>query len=722
MVRGKTLIVACLAGCLFLAAPASARIPASLYSSGNCHRIVPATGYAVYKCDDGVPDFGGTTPNPTGAKAVTVPAKYNGYTRLPAKASDAASVPGADSRGDIALDVDVTLPSVAPPQRGYPLLVFMHGCCSGDKASWEATTFDGPDTTGSGREKWHYNNAWFAARGYVVLNYTARGFVNGDGHGSTGQTELDSRSYEINDYQHLACQLLATAGKFRQVTGRRVAIDPRKVVTTGGSYGGGFSWLALTDPKWTCTSDTGAGQTPVSLAATAPKYGWTDLVYSLVPTGTHLQEPGSLPAFNGCDSGPRTPSGNACPSPVTPVGIPKKSIVAGLYASGKTGIPPGTNHTTFPPKIDDAFTCLTGPYPPESNPACATTINNTLPEFLRERSAYYQNSFFQTIASHPSYRIPVFNAATLTDPLFPASENRTMLNRLRQVVPNYPIQAFYGDYQHFTQNKATEWADICQSGTGLRHPCAGSADYPNGNYNADSPNLVRMGVTTRLNRFVDHYARPPGDPDQPTPSFNVTGELQICPQNADGQDPNEPGPTFTAPTFEQLAPNILSLSLSGTQVTTSDVEPNPHATNADPVANLATNGGRCPVETQPAGSGVAVYTSNTLGAAATMLGATKVTAHFTASPGASGVELNARLYDVFPDGKAVMVDRGPRRVSNTEVQSGSVSFELHGNGWRFEQGHQIRIELAQDDDPFLKSSSVPSSLTLTGVDLAIPVR
>ena len=105
-----------------------------------------------------------------------------------------------------------------------------------------------------------------------------------------------------------------------------------------------------------------------------------------------------------------------------------------------------------------------------------------------------------------------------------------------------------------------------------------------------------------------------------------------------------------------------------------------------------------------------------------MIGATEVTAQFSASPGASGVELNARLYDVFPNGQAVLVDRGPRRVSNAEAQSGSVSFELHGNGWRFPPGHRIRIELAQDDDPFLKVSSVPSSLTLTGVDLAIPIR
>lgn len=719
--RRRTFTAFCVAAFLLLAAPAAARVPASLYNPNNCDRVVPATGYAVYKCDDGVPSFGGTTPNPTGAKAVTVPALYggNGYTGLPTKAPGAANRPGADANGNIALDADVTLPTTPPPPGGYPMLVFMHGCCAGNKTSWEATTFDGAD---AGGEKWHYNNAWFAARGYVVVTYTARGFVNGNGDGSTGQTELDSRNFEINDFQSLACQTVGAAGKFKPVTGRNVAINPSRVVTTGGSYGGGFSWLALTDPRWSCTPDTAAGQTAMSLAATAPKYGWTDLVYSLVPTGTHEQEPGAMPAFNGCDSGPRRLDGSLCPIPRTPIGIPKKSIVAALYASGKTGVPPGTNHTTFPPKMDQAITCLQGSYPPEQNPACATTIQTLLPEFLRERSAYYQNAFFQRIASDPRYRIPVFNAATFTDPLFPASEDRRMLNRLRSVVPNYPIQVFHGDYQHFVQNKAKEWGDICQSGTGPRHVCAGTADYPTGNYNANSPNLVRTGVTTRLNRFVDHYAKPSGNPNQPTPPFNVTATLQICPQNAGTRPVDEPGPAFTAPTFEQLAPNTLNLNLPGTQVTTSDVEPNPHAANSDPVANFAANGGKCPVETQPAGSGVAVYTSSPLSSAATMIGSTRVTAQFSASPGATGVELNARLYDVFPNGTAVMVDRGPRRVTNGEVQAGSVSYELHGTGWQFQQGHRIRIELAQDDDPFLKSSSVPSSLTLSGVDLAIPVR
>ncbi|MBA2240975.1 MAG: hypothetical protein H0W09_07020 [Solirubrobacterales bacterium] len=697
-------------------APALAGVPASLHSPESCERITAEPGYAFIKCDDGVPQSGGTTPNEGGEAAVTVPAKYRGYAGLPAKALGAGDVPGADSKGRIGLDVDVSLPAVKPPRRGYPLLFMMHGCCAGNKTSWEAESFDGPDAT---VEKWHYSNAWFAARGYAVVTYTSRGFVNGQNRGSTGQTELDSRAYEVNDYQSLACQMLRSASSFADVAGHRVQIDPRRVVTTGGSYGGGFSWMALTDPKWRCGSAAGGRGRQMSLRVTAPKYGWTDLAYSLVPTGRHLQGPGSLPSTRGCDSASFDFSGKRCAGSV--VGLPKRSIVAGLYASGKTGVPPGSSHTTFPPKIDEAISCLNAPYPPDSSPACTATVSELLPEFMRERSAYYQNRFFRLIRKRPAYRIPVFNAATFTDPLFTSVENRRMLDRLRRAVPGYPIQSYHGDYQHFSQNKAKEWADLC---AGDHHVCAGDDYRPD--VDRAPASRRRIGVTSMLNDFIDHFARPQTNARERRPRFNVTAALQICPENASSRYPaDEPGRRFRAPTFERLAPRRLRLSFGADQTTTSKVIGNPHAQSADPVNNQVSNGARCPVENEPAGEGVAVYTGDPLAESKTMIGATRVAVELDASmvpPEPSGLQLNARLYDVFPDGRAVLVDRGPRRLTAREIDAGSVTYELHGNGWRFPSGHSIRIELAQDDEPFLRASDVPSSLTLEQVRLSLPVR
>ncbi|HEX2088490.1 MAG TPA: CocE/NonD family hydrolase C-terminal non-catalytic domain-containing protein [Actinomycetota bacterium] len=683
-------LVALLGGFLVVAraAPASADL-ASL--KGACTQkdavdndTANGTTLPYTFCDDGVPPTGGTEPNEGAVSAVPVPAKYKGYIGLPAKASDAATMPGADSNGDIALDVDVSLPDPTlnpPPSKGYPLIVLMHGCCAGNKTGWEAQTID------TGGEKWHYSNAWFAARGYVVLTYTARGFVNGQNRGSTGETQLDSRLFEINDYQHLA-GLLADDPFFN--------VNPRRVVVSGGSYGGGFSWLAMTDPDW-----KSPGGKVMRLAAAAPKYGWTDLVYSLVPTGTHKRD--ALPATDGSDSH-------------SPLGFPKKSIVAALYASGKTGIPPGGNHTTFPEYIDEGAACLESTDPYESNPVCARTIEETLPSFINDRSAYYQNRFFLRLARGLTRPVPVFSASTFTDPLFTPVENRRMVERLKRTLRGYPVQEDYGDYQHFVQNKAKEWGDVCGND---RHVCRYS-DYPNGNLNAAPTDRKRLGVTTRLNRFIDHYAKPPGNPSAPKPGFNVRASLQICPENASASYPaDEPGPRFVASSFGRLARNTLSVVATDSRATTSDAGPGqePHALRSDPVENQVSNGGRCPVETSPPGAGVAAYESNALRRNFTMIGRTRVVVPHTGT--GSGIQLNARLYDVFPDGKAVMVDRGVRRVASANA---TTIFDLNGNGWLFPEGHRIRIELAQDDDPYMKQSTQPSSLTLSGMTLRIPVR
>jgi dienelactone hydrolase len=755
--RGLIVVAAGLVGVLAFGGSAQAAVPATLHDAPACATKDAADGETTIDtemtfvfCDDGVPGTGfpgigpgGAVANATGASAVTVPAKYGTgaatFAGLPAKDITPPLMPGADASGDVALDVDVTLPGTAPPAGGYPMIVMMHGCCGGNKGSWEANTID------QAGERWHYSNAWFASRGYVVVTYTARGFVSAastvpgqpNRAGSTGETQLDSRSFEINDYQALACNILDASedqsfddvSPLTDTAGVDVKINPDKVVTTGGSYGGGFSWLSLTDPEWTCNADTGADTTPMSLAATAPRYGWTDLAYTLVPNGTHSVQggpSGDLPAFDGCDSGGRDIDEAVCSSPA-PTGVPKTSIVTGLYLSGTLV---NNSHTSFSPEITDAFTCLQGTYPLEANPACSTTLSTTLPRFLRERSAYYQNDWFTAMPSDPDLQVPIFNAGTLTDPLFPMYENRRMANRILDVKPDYPIKQYYGDYLHFVQNKAKEWGDLCTT-TGDRHVCT-LADYPGG-VNAGPSNPVDpgttqagLGVTTRLNKFIDNYATPTGGytpaPGNVTP--DVTTSLQVCPDNAAGLGvaADEPGPRFTSSAFEGLAPNSLTVEMAGAQ-TTNSTATNGHATNADPVANSAFNGGRCPRETTVAPPGAASYTSEALSSAATMIGATEVTARFLTpiTGSAEGLQLNARLYDVLPDGTtSLMADRGPSRVTTAQAAAGEVTWELHGNGWRFQTGHRIRIELSQDDQPFMKATTVTSSLSLTGADLLIP--
>jgi hypothetical protein len=162
------------------------------------------------------------------------------------------------------------------------------------------------------------------------------------------------------------------------------------------------------------------------------------------------------------------------------------------------------------------------------------------------------------------------------------------------------------------------------------------------------------------------------------------------------------------------------VNMPGPGTTTSKAVPNLHAVRADPVANELNNQKRCPRETDLPGPGVASYISDPLPSDQTMIGATTVEIDFSfgGDPVQAGLQLNARLYDVAPNGEALMVDRGVQRVSHAST----LTYQLHGNGWLFPAGHRIRIEIAQDDSPFVRFSTPPSSTSLSAVRLRIPVR
>jgi hypothetical protein len=687
--RGLAAAAAAAIACLAIAAPASADLTTL---KASCQQRDAADGDTANGvalpfrfCDDGVPPVGGRTPNVGAVGAVTVPQKYDGFLGLPPKVAPDPNA-GADPDGNIALDIDVSLPDPGkfpPPPGGYPLVAMMHGCCAGDKTGWEAPHVDAE------RERWHYSNAWFASRGYVVLNYTARGFVNGENRGSTGESQLDSRRYEINDFQHLAGQL-ADDPFFN--------IDPSRVVATGGSYGGGWTWMAYTDPTW----KSPAGK-DLKLVAAAPKYGWTDLIYSLVPNGRHFD--GRLPETN-----PDLAQ--------EPFGLPKTSINAGLFLSGATGTPNTSgqipSHSTFPQSIFESFVCLASGDPFENNPTCTGGVERELPVFYEDRSAYYQNHFFDRLASDPAARVPLFAAGTLTDQLFTMIEHRRMVDRIKSIVPDYPVQEFYGDYNHFVQNKPKEWGDVCGDD---RHVCK-FGDYPGGDLNAAPAGRHLVGVTTRLNAFLDHYVKPQANPSQGQPAFDVTASLEICPQNANEAHPaDEPGERFTAATFDQLAPNLLTITGQGIQAT-ANAAADSHALNSDPVGNSLSNGGRCPTQTTPPGGGVAIYDSAELPSDFTMIGQSRIQVTHTGS--GQGAQLNARLYDVLPNGTQVLMDRGVHRLG--QDLNATTTLPLHGAGWRFAKGHRIRLELTQNDAPFVRASNQPSSLLISAVRMEIPVR
>src|SRR5207244_12657215 len=102
---------------------------------------------------------------------------------------------------------------------------------------------------------------------------------------------------------------------------------------------------------------------------------------------------------------------------------------------------------------------------------------------------------------------------------------------------------------------------------------------------------------------------------------------------------------------------------------------------------------------------------------AVLCGRARVSVPSTAT--GSDPRLAARLYQVLDGGSQVLVDRGTRRLT---APGGTAVLDLQGNGWPLHRGDRLRLELTQDDEPYLKASTVPSSLTLGGVRLELPVR
>ncbi|MEA2433584.1 MAG: type transport system ATP-binding protein [Actinomycetota bacterium] len=666
-------------------------------------------------CDDGLPASGG------GAGAIPVPVKYfanesgDDWTGLPRPATEAeaADAIAADdlkpeSGNRISLDVDISLPpsaiaatvlgtdpppfSLMPaPPNGFPVIVFMHGCCGGSKKSWEATTVDAE------REQWHHSNAWFASRGYVVVNYTARGFRNSNDQGSTGSTQLDSRRYEINDYQYLV-GLLADSDRSRlsSDTLPLFGIDPKKIATVGGSYGGGFAWLALTDPTWLSPG----GGFGMSLAAAVPKYGWTDLVEALVPSGHYL------------DRDPQTQKRVIAPTdPATalsrdPIGVEKQSIVTGLFASGN--LVQG-DHTTFPEWLSSTYGRLQQGEPYDGD----ATIESVADRFLNDRSAYYQNAFWKRVSK--GLRVPIYSAATWTDPLFPTMEHMRFYNKLKSLTASYPITTYLGDYQHFVQNKAKEWDDLC----GDDHHVCTIADYkrPDGSLNLmKSPLRVRKGINFSINKFLDFYLKGRGK----KPKADVTATTTICPANAtDVLKADEPGITYRAPTWSALTPTLKSFSWTGGGTTTTAAVDG-HAGEADPVArDRQTDKCHTTSQTNP-GPGVVQFTHNPLDAPFTMMGLPTMYLDYETT--ATDYWFGVRMYDRDPDGSMTMVTRGVCRVNTAaNADRTCAAFELWGNAWVFETGHQVVVEVSQSDSPFLRKDNVPSMATINKLVLKVPI-
>lgn len=327
------------------------------------------------------------------------------------------------------LDVTLTLPRGRAPAGGRPLVVFLHGLLA-DKTEYLSATAEGtgPDRGGAAYKTVHWNNRWFAARGYAVLNYSARG------HGASGGSiELASRAVEVRDTRWLT-GLLADAAWAH--------VDPAHVGVIGSSYGGGQAWLLLTTRERP-SLPYGQWRSPagrrVRLAALVPGYTWTDLVAALLPNGHEDSR---------VVTDPRTAD--------TPLGVAKQTLIDGFIASAGSRLPSYAVRWLLRTNLGE-------PYDVAGDAALAEAKR----ELTVTRSAYFQDGYFRALAADTARRraarargrrvpgrrqplVPVLAAQGWTDPIFAPIEALRMLRRLRSVSPGYPIALYLGDFEHLT--------------------------------------------------------------------------------------------------------------------------------------------------------------------------------------------------------------------------------------------------------------------------------
>jgi hypothetical protein len=541
------------------------------------------------------------------------------------------------------LDVDVTLPgngSGGP----FPTIVFIHGW-GNDKTSFESSS---PAGDPSNNTTYHYNNVYYAQRGYAVVNYTARGWGNSCGSPSSrtsactanpGWIHLDDRAFEARDAQYLL-GLLVDGG----------IAKPNALAATGISYGGGLSLeLAYLHNRVAERPTLGGAETlvpwispakhiPMSLAAAYPRWMWSDLVSSLIPNGRFLDFDNST---NGASR--------------TPVGIPIQSYIEGLYALGAAGgyyappgVDPGADLSTWHARV--------GAGDPYTDAETQTILN----EIYSYHQAY-------GLGGRPA---PLLLQDGWTDDLFPPQNSLRTYNSLRQADPHANVAMQLGDLGH--------------------------------SRGSNKDNTDRY-FQDQASAFFDRYLK--GGGAGPAPG-HVYAFTETCPKSAPGAGP------YIASSWFGLHPGAFRFTSSGAQTVTSSGG-NPATGGAfDPIAGTTD---ACKSVADEQASGTAVYRSPKVTKAFTMMGLPTVTANVVATGGEP--QLDSRLWDVAPNGQQTLISRAAYRLDAGQT---SVTFQLHGNGWRFAAGHVAKLELLGDDSPYLQPNKEAFSISVSNAVIELP--
>jgi hypothetical protein len=579
------------------------------------------------------------------------------------------------------MSVDVTVPCGSPGVR--PALTMLHGFTD-DKTVWEET---GKSDTGAsvGRpgSNSHWNNIWFASRGYVTLTYTARGWRDSCGPDAPGASvgspsarcaefaywiHLDDARWEVRDAQWLTAALVEGG-----------LADPERLGITGGSYGGApTAMAALLDDHVMCGADavpaalgpdpcdgrrsgelapwtTPDGTRRLHWAAAVPMYTFSDLLEVLAPNGRGSDGMGHAPDDGSHDE---------------PVGVPLASTIDGLLLAGSlTGFfaPPGRD-----PESDIvAMTgrLLAGPPYSTEDPMVALGV---------EVSERYRSP----ISIAPRGRVPIFWVQGHTDALFPANQATQFLAAVREKVPDYPIKVFLGDIGHdYAAERQDEW------------------------------DLVKR----QMNEFVDHELRPDRTPSKP--AYDVRSTIARC------LAPDAPMRSVAASTWSGLQQESRTLTSSADgRTATTDVGPAGLATDPISTATIGADSYKgCRVMRPSSPDPTTATYLFPLDREMVVIGGPVVEVTFD-SPGQS-LPLAVRVWDVTEDGSAQgLVTRGVFRTDDAPGDGRVARFQLATAGYRFAAGHTVKVEVTGNDEPYLLANREPVEIAVNGLELIMPLH
>jgi predicted acyl esterase len=344
-----------------------------------------------------------------------------------------------------------------------------------------------------------------------------------------------------------------------------------------------------------------------------------------------------------------------------PIGVEKESIDAALYAEAPLlegwYSPPGKDEEADMTKWS-ALLNAGEPFTPED-------------EEIAHEVYEYHDAYDIPLAGKPA---PLLIESGWTDDIFPVEQALRVYNQVRSPAVKGYVALMFGDVGHApASNKLNTLAAFGEE----------AAQF--------------------FGAKLKHEGKAPKN-------GSVTAFTQTCPKSAPASGP------YVAASFSKLATHTLAFGSEAAQTFTSVGASPLIATEFDPLAESEKeDGGNVCKETKSElEPDTATYTTTSPGFL--MLGLPTITAH-VATTGLYG-QIDGRLWDVLPSGEEILVTRGVYRL--TENQTGTITFQLNGNGYEFAKGDTVKLELLGRDEPYYRASNTPFTVEVSDLSVKLP--